>query len=119
MKIHEYQGKELLRQFGVIVPKGIPVFSVEEAVSAAQKLGGPVWVVKAQIHAGGQGRDNVREYLREHPAMAIDIENRVREKLGVVPRTPAVGTAPAAATKASASKATKLAAAEPDSEDDI
>ena len=67
----------------------------------------------------GQGRDNVREYLREHPAMAIDIENRVREKLGVVPRTPAVGTAPAAATKASASKATKLAAAEPDSEDDI
>jgi recombination protein RecA len=67
----------------------------------------------------GQGRDNVREYLREHPAMAIDIENRVREKLGVVPRTPAVGTAPAAAAKASASKATKLAAAEPDSEDDL
>ena len=56
MKIHEYQGKELLRQFGVIVPKGIPVFSVEEAVSAAQKLGGPVWVVKAQIHAGGRGK---------------------------------------------------------------
>ena len=56
MKIHEYQGKELLRQFGVIVPKGIPVFSVDEAVNAAQKLGGPVWVVKAQIHAGGRGK---------------------------------------------------------------
>jgi recombination protein RecA len=67
----------------------------------------------------GQGKDNVREYLREHPAMAIDIENRVREKLGVVPRAPAVGTAATGAAKASASKATKLAAAEPDSEDDI
>ena len=56
MKIHEYQGKELLRQFGVVVPRGIAVFSVDEAVAAAQKLGGPVWVVKAQIHAGGRGK---------------------------------------------------------------
>ena len=56
MKIHEYQGKELLRKFGVTVPRGIPAFSVEEAVSAAQQLGGPVWVVKAQIHAGGRGK---------------------------------------------------------------
>ena len=56
MKIHEYQGKELLRRFGVVVPRGIPVFSVDEAVAAAQTLGGPVWVVKAQIHAGGRGK---------------------------------------------------------------
>ena len=56
MKILEYLGKELLRQFGVVVPRGIPVFSVDEAVAAAQKLGGPVWVVKAQIHAGGRGK---------------------------------------------------------------
>jgi succinyl-CoA synthetase beta subunit len=56
MKIHEYQGKEILRQFGVPVPRGIPVFTVQEAVEAAQKLGGPVWVVKAQIHAGGRGK---------------------------------------------------------------
>jgi succinyl-CoA synthetase beta subunit len=56
MKIHEYQGKELLRQFGVPVPRGIPAFTVQEAVEAAQKLGGPVWVVKAQIHAGGRGK---------------------------------------------------------------
>ena len=56
MKIHEYQGKELLRHFGVVVPRGIPVFSVDEAVAAAQALGGPVWVVKAQIHAGGRGK---------------------------------------------------------------
>ena len=54
MKIHEYQGKEILRQFGVPVPRGIPAFTVQEAVEAAQKLGGPVWVVKAQIHAGGR-----------------------------------------------------------------
>ncbi len=56
MKIHEYQAKELLRGFGVITPRGIPCFSVEEAVKAAGELGGSVWVVKAQIHAGGRGK---------------------------------------------------------------
>ena len=56
MKIHEYQGKEILRQFGVPVPRGVPAFTVQEAVEAAQKLAGPVWVVKAQIHAGGRGK---------------------------------------------------------------
>ncbi|OGA98991.1 MAG: succinate--CoA ligase subunit beta [Burkholderiales bacterium RIFCSPHIGHO2_12_FULL_61_11] len=56
MKIHEYQAKEILRNFGVPVPRGIPAFTVQEAVEAAQKLGGPVWVVKAQIHAGGRGK---------------------------------------------------------------
>ena len=56
MKIHEYQAKDLLRQFGVPVPRGIPAFTVQEAVEAAQKLGGAVWVVKAQIHAGGRGK---------------------------------------------------------------
>ena len=56
MKIHEYQGKEILLQFGVPVPRGIAAFTVQEAVEAAQKLGGPVWVVKAQIHAGGRGK---------------------------------------------------------------
>jgi len=56
MNIHEYQGKALLREFGVAVPRGIPVFSVDEAAEAAQALGGPVWVVKAQIHAGGRGK---------------------------------------------------------------
>jgi succinyl-CoA synthetase beta subunit len=56
MKIHEYQGKEVLRKFGVPVPRGVPAMSVDEAVKAAQELGGPVWVVKAQIHAGGRGK---------------------------------------------------------------
>ena len=56
MKIHEYQGKEILRQFGVPTPRGIACFSVDEAVAAAQQLGGKLWVVKAQIHAGGRGK---------------------------------------------------------------
>ena len=56
MKIHEYQGKEIFRRFGMPVPRGMAVFSVEEAVDAARDLGGPVWVVKAQIHAGGRGK---------------------------------------------------------------
>jgi succinyl-CoA synthetase beta subunit len=56
LKIHEYQGKEIFRQYEMPVPRGIPVFSVDEAVKAAQSLPGPVWVVKAQIHAGGRGK---------------------------------------------------------------
>ena len=56
MKIHEYQGKEILRRFGVPTPRGIPAFSVDEAAQAAETLGGSVCVVKAQIHAGGRGK---------------------------------------------------------------
>ncbi|AUM00736.1 ADP-forming succinate--CoA ligase subunit beta [Zoogloeaceae bacteirum Par-f-2] len=56
MKIHEYQAKELLRKYGVVTPRGKACFSVDEAVAAAQELGGNVWVVKAQIHAGGRGK---------------------------------------------------------------
>jgi succinyl-CoA synthetase beta subunit len=56
MKIHEYQGKELLRNFDVPVPRGYPAFTTLEAFEAAQRLGGKVWVVKAQIHAGGRGK---------------------------------------------------------------
>ena len=56
MKIHEYQAKELLRKYGVPTPRGVPCFSVDEAAQAASALGGPVCVVKAQIHAGGRGK---------------------------------------------------------------
>jgi len=56
VKIHEYQGKELFRKFGLVTPRGFPCFSVDEALEAAKKLGGSVWVVKAQIHAGGRGK---------------------------------------------------------------
>src|SRR5437870_9906099 len=56
MKIHEYQGKQILREYGVPTPQGFSAMSVDEAVDAAKKLGGKVWVVKAQIHAGGRGK---------------------------------------------------------------
>ena len=56
MKIHEYQGKEILRKYNVAMPQGAVAFSVDEAAAVAQRLGGSVWVVKAQIHAGGRGK---------------------------------------------------------------
>ena len=56
MNVHEYQGKEILRKYGVATPRGVACFSVDEAVKAAETLGGKVWVVKAQIHAGGRGK---------------------------------------------------------------
>src|SRR3954447_17292508 len=61
MNIHEYQAKELLARFGVPVPAGHAAMSVEEAVAAAEKLPGPLYVVKAQIHAGGRGKGKFRE----------------------------------------------------------
>ncbi len=81
MKIHEYQGKEILRKFGVATPRGIPCFSVDEAVKAAETLGGKVWVVKAQIHAGGRGKgggvkvakslDEVKQYASQILGMQL------------------------------------------------
>jgi succinyl-CoA synthetase beta subunit len=61
MNIHEYQAKDLLAKFGVPVPAGYPAMTVEEAVAAAEKLPGPLWVVKAQIHAGGRGKGKFKE----------------------------------------------------------
>ena len=76
MKIHEYQGKELFRKFGMATPRGTPCFSVDEAVEAAKGLGGKVWVVKAQIHAGGRGKGGgvkVAKSLEEVRARATEI----------------------------------------------
>jgi len=87
MKIHEYQGKEILRQFGVPVPRGYPAFSVREATEAAQKLGGPVWVVKAQIHAGGRGKGGGVKLAR---SMA-DVEKLSTEILGMQLKTHQTG----------------------------
>src|SRR5262245_35145865 len=61
MNVHEYQAKELLRHYGIPVAQGAPAFTAEEAVAAAEKLPGPVWVVKAQIHAGGRGKGRFKE----------------------------------------------------------
>ncbi len=81
MKIHEYQGKDILRKFNVPVPKGEVAFSVDDAVNAAKRLGGSVWVVKAQIHAGGRGKgggvkvakslDEVKQYAKQILGMTL------------------------------------------------
>ena len=81
MKIHEYQAKEVLRKYGVTTPRGIACFSIDEAVEAARKLGGKVWVVKAQIHAGGRGKgggvklarsvDEVKQYAGQILGMML------------------------------------------------
>jgi succinyl-CoA synthetase beta subunit len=69
MNIHEYQGKDLLRRFGVPTPRGYPCFSAEEAVAAAENLGGRAWVVKAQIHAGGRGKGGGVKVARSVPVV--------------------------------------------------
>jgi succinyl-CoA synthetase beta subunit len=61
MNIHEYQAKQVLAKFGVPVPRGLPAFSADEAKKAAQELGGAVWAVKSQIHAGGRGKGKFYE----------------------------------------------------------
>ena len=61
MNIHEYQGKAVLREYGVPVSRGRAIFAPAEAEAAAQELGGPVWVVKSQIHAGGRGKGTFQE----------------------------------------------------------
>ena len=87
MKIHEYQGKEILRRFGVPVPRGIAAFTVQEAVEAAQKLGGPVWVVKAQIHAGGRGKGGGVKVAKS----IDDVKARASEILGMQLKTHQTG----------------------------
>ncbi|MBS0277960.1 MAG: ADP-forming succinate--CoA ligase subunit beta [Proteobacteria bacterium] len=79
MNIHEYQAKDVLRGFGVPVPKGIPAFTVEEAVAAAKQLPGPVWVVKAQIHAGGRGKGGGVKVVKS----IEDVEKEARRMLGM------------------------------------
>ncbi len=80
MKIHEYQAKEILRQYAVPTPRGVACFSVDEAKSAARELGGEVWVVKAQIHAGGRGKGGgvkvarSLQEVREHAAKILGMQ---------------------------------------------
>jgi succinyl-CoA synthetase beta subunit len=78
MNIHEYQAKQVLAKFGVPVPRGYPAFSVDEAKKAAQDLGGPVWVVKAQIHAGGRGKAGGVKVVKS----IDDVEREAKRLLG-------------------------------------
>jgi len=88
MNIHEYQAKELLKEHGIAIPKGVPAMSVEEAVAAAKTLPGPLYVVKAQIHAGGRGKGKFKELGPDAKggvrlAKSIDeVEEAAREMLG-------------------------------------
>ncbi len=61
MNIHEYHGKAVLKEFGLPVSRGVAIFSADEAEAAAKELGGPLWVVKSQIHAGGRGKGKFKE----------------------------------------------------------
>jgi len=79
VKIHEYQGKELFRKYGVATPRGIPCFSVNEALAAAKSLGGTVWVVKAQIHAGGRGKGGGVKVAKS----LDEVRRRAKEILGM------------------------------------
>ena len=87
MKIHEYQAKEILRKYGVATPRGIACFSVEEAVAAGAELGGKVWVVKAQIHAGGRGKGGGVKLART-PA---ELRQYASQILGMQLKTPQTG----------------------------
>jgi succinyl-CoA synthetase beta subunit len=89
MNIHEYQAKNVLRGFGVPVPRGKAAFTVEEAVAAARELPGPVWVVKAQIHAGGRGKGGGVKVVKS----IADVEKEARRMLGMTLVTHQTGPA--------------------------
>ena len=84
MNIHEYQAKEVLRSFGVVTGKGAPAFTVEEAVKVAETQPGPVWVVKAQIHAGGRGKGGGVKVVKS----VADVKTESQRILGMTLITP-------------------------------
>ncbi|MFN3135165.1 MAG: ADP-forming succinate--CoA ligase subunit beta [Candidatus Kryptonium sp.] len=81
MKIHEYQAKEILKKFGVAVPKGKVAFTPEESVEVAREIGGDVWVVKAQIHAGGRGKAGGIKLARSYDEVYEHAKNMLGSKL--------------------------------------
>ena len=87
MNIHEHQAKDLLKKYGVLVPEGFPAFSVEEAVSRAKQLPGPIYVVKAQIHAGGRGKAGGVKVVDD----LKKVESSADEILGKILITPQTG----------------------------
>jgi succinyl-CoA synthetase beta subunit len=87
MNIHEYQAKAVLKEFGVPILRGIPAFSVDEAVKAANDLGGPVWVVKSQIHAGGRGKGGGVKVVKSLDA----VKSEATRMLGMTLITPQTG----------------------------
>ena len=90
MKIHEYQGKEILRKYGVPVPRGEVAFSADEARAVAERLGSPVSVVKAQIHAGGRGKGGGIK-VADDPAAAETVATQILGMQLKTPQTPPEG----------------------------
>src|SRR3954466_4681766 len=99
MNVHEYQAKDLLAKQGIPVPVGYPALSVEEAVEAAGKLPGPLYVVKAQIHAGGRGKGRFKELGPDakgggRRAKSVDeVRSKAAEMLGKILVTVQTGAA--------------------------
>src|SRR5262245_47924849 len=87
MNVHEYQAKQLLREHGIPVPNGIPVFDVADARKACDALPGPIWVVKAQIHAGGRGKAGGVKIAKSKP----EVEELAKKMLGMTLVTPQTG----------------------------
>ena len=90
MNIHEYQAKQLLKAYGCPVSEGVPVFDASEAQAAAEKLGGPLWVVKSQIHAGGRGKGTFKEAAPGEKGgvrLAFSIEDAVKETAAMLGKT--------------------------------
>src|SRR5690606_38847702 len=89
MNIHEYQAKSLMSRFGVAVPRGAVAYTPEEAEAAARDLGGPVWVVKAQIHAGGRGKAGGVKVVKSLP----EVRDAAAQMLGMTLVTHQTGPA--------------------------
>ncbi|MDO9561929.1 MAG: succinate--CoA ligase subunit beta, partial [Bradyrhizobium sp.] len=99
MNIHEYQAKALLREFGVAVPRGVAILKASDADLATDELGGPVWVVKSQIHAGGRGKGKFKEASAGDKGgvrvtkSAADVNQFVKQMLGATLVTEQTGPA--------------------------
>src|SRR5215213_637674 len=84
MKIHEYQAKQLLREAGVAVPEGVMATTAQEATAAFRKLGGPLAIVKAQIHAGGRGKGTIKENPKQHGVQLVRSEGEAASAAGAL-----------------------------------
>jgi succinyl-CoA synthetase beta subunit len=87
MNLHEYQSKEVFREYGIPVPSGKAARSAEEAVAVAQELGGKLWVVKAQVHAGGRGKAGGVKLARDLDAVRAATADMLGQRLVTKPCT--------------------------------
>ena len=113
MKIHEYQAKQLLRDAGVAVPQGIVATTADEAAAAFKQLGGPLAVVKAQIHAGGRGKGTIKDNPKQHGVQLVAAPTRPPRSPAICSATSSSRSKPAPKAKPSAACSSKPAARSP------